>query len=89
MAENARKHSVRIDSTGTVTLTGISSVSGVSDKEAEFETDAGRLTIKGKGLNVAKLDTAEGTLTLETQGIQSLVYSGKASEKFTLKSLFK
>lgn len=88
-AKNIGKHTVKIDSNKSVTVTGIKNVESVTQKEAVLTLEKQKLTLKGSGIAVSKLDVAEGTATFETTAIASLSYTGGNTEKFSLKGMFK
>ncbi len=57
-----------------LTLKGITQVVEVSPKLALFKISNGSVTVKGEGINIAKLDKADGTVILETKRLDSITY---------------
>ena len=59
---------------GVITVNGVIKVVSVSEKEAQLKLTDGTLTIKGAGLNVAKLEREQGLVQLEVESVQSFTY---------------
>ncbi|MCM1043411.1 MAG: hypothetical protein NC350_04305 [Corallococcus sp.] len=90
MAEtNQKRHSLKIDCDKNVIVTGVVNVDSVCKTEASLTVDNGKVTVKGRELTVSKLDVEQGTLTLITQGVDSVVYHSRDRQKTTFKGLFK
>lgn len=59
---NTVKHSLILDSREKMTLSGVSEVRAFSDSTVVLKTSMGDLTLKGKNLNIGKLNTETGEL---------------------------
>lgn len=87
MAEKIdRPHSLNY-SNNLLTICGIVQVIEVSATTAQFKLAAQTLVVRGTGLNIVKLDKAEGVVQLETQHVQQIVYRQGGVTGF--KGLFK
>lgn len=83
--ELAAKHGICLNERERGTVTGVKKVLCFDEKEAELNTELGKLTIKGENLHMEKYDSDSGDL--EFQGcVLSITYSeimepGKAASK--------
>ncbi|MCM1289720.1 MAG: hypothetical protein NC132_04340 [Corallococcus sp.] len=86
MAEKTEKpHSLSYQN-NTLTICGVEQVVEVSAAVAQLKLSQSTLIVRGTGLNIVKLDKAEGVVQLETQRVQQITYrQGGVS----LKGLFK
>lgn len=73
------KHEVKIIDRGIIYLTGVDKIISFDNEEFLLETVMGILTLKGEGLEVIKLDTHDGVVTLKGL-INSYSYDEKKKE---------
>lgn len=85
--DTAVQHSFLIDKDNNITMSGVKDIVSLTDSEAIISTDKGRLVLKGKELSLATLDKDSGKLTMNSQGVTNIVYSG-VKKPFSLKNLF-
>lgn len=83
------RHIITLDDRKKLTVTGVISVDGMSDREVEISLADSRLTVKGEGLTVNKLNVDDGNLTVVGQNICSLVYGDKNKASKGIAKLFK
>lgn len=88
MGEQVRKHSVAIDGSSKILISGVVSVNSLCDKEVDLALADCRLVIKGGGLNANKLSVDEGTIAIDCESIVSLSYVAKRG-KMSLSKIFK
>jgi sporulation protein YabP len=88
MVETVKKHTLIIDNCKKVSLTGLTGVVSIFEKEIEVTTENQRIIIKGSGLNANKLNVEDGTLVVDGDFIASVTYTDKA-KRLSLKGMFK
>ena len=84
-------HIINISDRKSVSLTGVKKIDNFDDKEFMIETNMGYLVIKGSGLEIIKLDTYQGDVSIKGK-IDSLIYSDnskKEKQDSLLSKLFK
>ena len=84
-------HIINMSDRKSITLTGVKKIDNFDDKEFMIETNMGYLVIKGSGLEIIKLDTYQGDVSIKGK-IDSLVYSDnnkKEKQDGLLSKLFK
>lgn len=84
-------HSVSIMERQSIKISGITKINSFDNEEFLLETQAGPLGIKGRDLEIIKLDTYEGTIVIKGI-IDGLSYfdSGKSKkENSVISKLFK
>ena len=69
-----------------LTIRGVKQVVEIGEKQAVLKLDGNTLTVRGTGLNVAKLDREQGTVVLEVGALSSLNYKQSG---LSLKGLFR
>lgn len=85
----AFSHIIKINDRKNITLTGVKKIKDFTDKEFSLETLLGTLLIKGQNLEIIKLDTTEGNISIKGK-IDSLIYSdNNIKEESFLTKLFK
>ena len=86
---DSTKQEIKIIDRGIIYLTGIERIVRFDSVEFYMESIMGPLTVKGEGLEVIKLDTHDGVVSIKGK-INSMVYEDnkKESESFLTK-LFK
>lgn len=67
-------HIINISDRKSITLTGVKKIDNFDDKEFLIETNMGYLIIKGNDLEIIKLDTYQGDVSIKGK-INSLVYT--------------
>lgn len=70
----SQTHGISLDNRSKMTVTGVIDVAGFSEEKVEILTTMGRLTVKGKKLNVKTLNIDNGELKL-TGEVKSMDYS--------------
>ena len=83
------KHNLSLDNRKKLSVTGVVGVDSMSDKEVDILLADSRLTVKGEGLTVNKLNVDDGNLTVLGENFVSLVYADKNKAKNSLTKLFK
>lgn len=81
-------HSVILENRKSLTATGVSNVDSFDEQTIVAYTDLGELTIKGKGLNISRLNIETGELDV-TGEISSLTYSENQSSGGLFSRLFR
>ena len=85
-------HSVQISERKNITITGVKKLESFDKKEFFLESVMGFVLIKGEGLELIKLDTWEGILSIKgkVNGLNYIEGTGKkASGESILSKLFK
>lgn len=83
-------HSITLTERKSLILTGVKKIENFDNNEFLLETTMGYLTVKGSDLEIVKLDTYQGNVSLKGE-ISSLVYneSSKSKEDSIISKLFK
>lgn len=76
----ASTHIINISDRKSITLTGVKKIDNFDDKEFLIETNLGYLVIKGNDLEIIKLDTYQGDVSIKGK-INSLVYTDDSKKK--------
>ena len=79
-------HSINLNERKSIDITGVVKIANFDDEEFFLETNMGNLTIKGQGLEMLKLDTKDGVVSIKGT-IDSLQYSNKDEKKENKSSL--
>ena len=58
-------HSISITERKNIMLTGVKKIESFDDEEFLLETNMGYIVIKGKGLEIIKLDTYQGNVSIK------------------------
>ncbi len=90
---NNFNHAVTINERKNVLITGVKKLENFDSREFFLESIMGFILIKGEGLELIKLDTFQGTLSIKGK-VNSLNYlesanGGKAKGESMLSKLFK
>lgn len=73
-------HDVKISDRGQLYMTGIKKIDSFDNEEFLMDTALGTLLLKGEGLELVKLDTHDGNVSIKGK-INSIAYSdGKKSD---------
>jgi len=90
--ENSFNHAVSINERKNVLITGVKKLENFDSKEFFLESIMGFILIKGEGLELIKLDTFQGTLSIKGK-VNSLNYleagGKKVNKESVLSKLFK
>ena len=84
-------HIINITDRKSINITGVKKIDNFDDKEFLIETNMGYLIIKGNDLEIIKLDTYQGDVSIKGK-INSLVYnenSKKIEKDSIISKLFK
>lgn len=84
-------HNVTINERKNIVITGVKKIDSFDDEEFLLETTMGFLIIKGIALEIIKLDTYQGTVSIKGK-VNSLNYlenNKKEKEENMLSKLFK
>ena len=92
MANEIKKHTssehfVELLKREKISAAGVEDVISFSEDKIELKTNMGRLIIKGKCLNINKLDTENGKLDASGE-IRTLEYTDKKDKGNLMSSLF-
>ena len=90
--DSSFSHGISIAERKNVLVTGVKKIESFDNEEFLMDTTLGFLTIKGSGLEIIKLDTYQGNVTIKGN-VDSLSYTGKdvkkEKEETFLSKLFK
>ena len=85
-------HKIEINERKTAVISGVKKLESFDSKEFFFESVMGYIVIKGEGLELIKLDTRDGNLSIKGK-VNSLTYLSaggkKVKEESMLSKLFK
>lgn len=81
-------HTMQIDNRSSMSLTGVTEVVNFSDCVIELVTVMGGLTVKGKNLNMSRLNTDTGELSVSGD-IHTAMYTNVKKKGSILEGLFK
>ena len=84
--EISSNHVVNINQRRNITITGVKKIDNFSDIEFLLETNMGYILIKGNNLEITKLDTFEGDVSIKGK-IDSLTYLESSNKKEKNESL--
>jgi len=73
-------HNVNIIGRKNINITGVKKIDNFDENEFLLETNMGYLLIKGEGLEIIKLDTYQGDVSIKGK-IDSLSYIEKENKK--------
>ena len=90
--EASFNHGISLSERKNIVVTGVKKIESFDNEEFLMETTLGFLTIKGSELEIIKLDTYQGNVSIKGR-IDSLVYSDnsnlKSKDESFLGKLFK
>lgn len=78
--ENSYNHGVSIAERKNVLVTGVKKIESFDNEEFMMDTTLGFLVIKGSGLEIIKLDTYQGNVSIKGQ-VDSLSYMDSSLKK--------
>jgi len=80
-------HSITLTERKNIMITGVKKIDSFDNEEFLLETNMGYIVIKGEGLEIIKLDTYQGNVSIKGK-INSLTYMESASKKSKEDSIF-
>lgn len=78
--ENGFNHGISIAERKNILVTGVKKIESFDNLEFNMDTTLGFLVIKGSGLEIIKLDTYQGNVTIKGT-VDSLAYMSKDFKK--------
>ena len=84
---SASNHSVSITDRKLLSISGVKKIDSFDNEEFLMDTTMGYIIIKGHGLEIIKLDTYQGNVSIKGT-LDSLSYVEKGSKKEESDSLF-
>ncbi len=70
---NSFNHGINLSERKTLFITGVKKIENFDEEEFLMETTMGNLTVKGEGLELIKLDTIQGNVSIKGK-INSIDY---------------
>jgi len=91
--ENSFNHGITVNERKNVVVSGVKKIESFDNTEFLMDTTLGFLTIKGEGLEIIKLDTYQGNVSIKGK-VDSFLYSDnniskKDKENSIISKLFK
>ena len=91
--ENSFNHGISIAERKNIVVSGVKKIESFDNEEFLMDTTLGFLTIKGEGLEIIKLDTYQGNVSIKGK-VDSVTYSDnnvskKDKENSIISKLFK
>ena len=89
--ENNFNHGISIDERKNIIVTGVKKIESFDNEEFLMETTMGYIMLKGEGLEIIKLDTYQGNVSIKGK-VNSLSYmetAKKEKEDSMFSKLFK
>jgi len=80
-------HSITLNERKNIIITGVKKIDSFDDEEFLLETNMGYIVIKGQGLEIIKLDTYQGNVSIKGK-INSLNYMESSNKKEKEESIF-
>lgn len=77
---NSSNHSISINERKNIVMTGVKKIDSFDDEEFLLETNMGYIIIKGEELEIIKLDTYQGNVSIKGR-VNSLNYMDTANKK--------
>ena len=87
MESSSFNHGISIAERKNVLVTGVKKIESFDKEEFLMDTTLGFLTIKGSGLEIIKLDTYQGDVSIKGK-IDSMSYTETTSKKNKEESIF-
>ena len=85
---NNLNHNITINERKNIIISGVKKIESFDNEEFLLETTMGNITIKGSELEIVKLDTYQGTVSIKGT-IISLSYENLKKEEGVFSKLFK
>lgn len=80
-------HSITLNERKSIIISGVKKIDSFDNEEFLLETNMGYIIIKGKGLEIIKLDTYQGTVSIKGT-FNSLNYVENINKKEKEESIF-
>lgn len=80
-------HSISISERKNIMITGVKKIESFDNEEFLLETNMGYISIKGSGLEIIKLDTYQGNVSIKGI-INSLIYTENGNKKEKEENMF-
>lgn len=80
-------HTVNIIKRSSINISGVKKIDNFNDKEFLLETIMGEMCIKGLNLEIVKLDTYQGDVSIKGK-IDSIIYKSDKDKKNNEESIF-
>lgn len=78
--ETSFSHGISLSERKSVVITGVKKIDSFDNEEFMMDTSLGYLNIKGSGLEIIKLDTYQGNVSIKGK-IDSMTYLDNGGEK--------
>ena len=85
---NNLNHNITINERKNIIISGVKKIESFDNEEFLLETTMGNIVIKGSELEIIKLDTYQGTVSIKGT-INSLIYDSIKKEEGVFSKLFK
>ncbi|MFA5603660.1 MAG: sporulation protein YabP [Bacilli bacterium] len=80
-------HTITLNERKNIIMTGVKKIDSFDDEEFLMETTMGYVTIKGEGLEIIKLDTYQGNVSIKGK-VNSLTYMESLNKKEKEETVF-
>lgn len=88
METQSMNHIVKMVDRKSIIISGIKRIINFDDKQFSLESNMGDIIIKGEELEMIKLDTIDGNVSIKGS-IDSIIYSNVKSNESLITKLFK
>lgn len=88
METQSMNHVVKMVDRKSIIISGIKRIINFDDKQFSLESNMGEIIIKGNSLEMIKLDTIDGNVSIKGS-IDSIVYSNIKANESLITKLFK
>ena len=88
METQSMNHVVKVVDRKSIVISGIKRIINFDDKQFALESNMGDIIIKGESLEMIKLDTIDGNVSIKGS-IDSFVYSNIKNSESLITKLFK
>ncbi len=84
---NSYNHSIQLLERKNLVISGVKKIDNFDNKQFIIETIQGFMIVKGEGLELLKLDTIQGNVSIKGL-VNSIVYAGDGNKKEKEESIF-
>ena len=88
METQSMNHIVKMVDRKSIVISGIKRIINFDDKQFSLESNMGDIIIKGESLEMIKLDTIDGNVSIKGS-IDSIIYSNVKTSESLITKLFK
>lgn len=88
METQSMNHVVKMVDRKSIIISGIKRIINFDDKQFSLESNMGDIIIKGESLEMIKLDTIDGNVSIKGS-IDSIIYSNVKTSESLITKLFK